>query len=258
MIMKTKSLFVNKFKILKLHYNKFGFLTLAKYVLQRLVYPKNKLIKISIPGYLYPVFLRNNASDTQIFTQIFVREELKIDLKNTPKTIIDGGANIGFASVYFKNKYPDSMVYSIEPEKSNYEVLLKNTSFYNNMVCYNCGIWNIDGKLKIINKDAGNESFIVTELDTSDDDIDAISAITINKIVHDNNILNIELIKLDIEGSEGKVFENNFKDWLAISENILVEIHNWIDVDAEKKVLKAIDNKFSVTMAGEYHFFSRL
>ncbi len=256
--MKPKTLFVNKFKILKLHYNKLGILSLLRYLLQRLFYPKNKILKVAIPGYLYPVFLRNNPSDTQIFTQIFLREELKIDLKKTPKTIIDGGANIGFASVYLKNKYPNATVYSVEPEKSNYEVLLKNTSFYNNMICYNCGIWNKDGRLKITNKEAGNESFIVTELNSSEDNIDAINAITINKIVEDNNIQNIELIKLDIEGSEGKVFEDNYKEWLAISENILVEIHNWIDIDAEKKVMKAMDNKYSVTMAGEYHYFSRI
>jgi hypothetical protein len=36
---------------------------------------------------------------------------------------------------------------------------------------------------------------------------------------------------------------------------MLVEIHNWIDADAEKAVMSAVGNRFHISMAGEYHFF---
>jgi FkbM family methyltransferase len=256
--MKNKNFIKNKFKVLILHYNKLGLIELIFYIFKRLTYARNKVIKISIQGYAFPVFLRNNPSDTQIFTQIFLREELKIDLKEIPKTIIDGGANIGLASVYLKNKYPNVLIYSVEPEKTNYDLLLENTKFYKGIFSYNCGIWNKNTKLKIINEDSGNESFIVKEISESDKDSKAIEAITISKIVEDNDIENIGLLKLDIEGSEGKVFEDNYNDWLSISNNILVEIHNWIDPEAEAKVKNALINKYSFKMAGEYHHFTKL
>ena len=175
-----------------------------------------------------------------------------------PKIIVDGGANIGLASIYLKNKYPEATIFSVEPDRSNFEILLKNTNAYKNIICYNNGIWNKNAKLKIINKNAGNESFVVKEINNSDTDINVIHAITIDQIVFDNSIKSINLLKLDIEGSESKVFEDNYKDWLSITENMLVEIHNWIDSRAEITVMTAVGSDYSLRMAGEYHFFQKI
>jgi FkbM family methyltransferase len=121
------------------------------------------------------------------------------------------------------------------------------------------GIWSTNTKLKIINADAGNESFRVAEISNDQtDDIGVFDAITINEIVKRNKICHIDLMKLDIEGSERKVFESNFSDWLAITDNMLVEIHNWIDSEAENTVMAAVKDKFQLRMEGEYHLFSRL
>ena len=44
--------------------------------------------------------------------------------------IIDAGANIGFASVFYKNKFPNSRIVALEPEKENFNWLKKNTLKY--------------------------------------------------------------------------------------------------------------------------------
>lgn len=245
-----------KLRVFILHLNKLGFINLLFYILQRVFKSENKIIKVSVPSCRYPIFLRNNASDTQIFTQIFLREELKVDLVNSPLTIIDGGANIGLATVYLKNRYPETSLYSIEPDKANFELLLMNTQKYKDIICYNYGIWNSNSNLIIKNKEAGSESFIVIEAKDSDD-IDSIQAITIGDIVIQNRINKIGLIKLDIEGSESKVFFDNYNEWVSITDNILVEIHDWIDKDAFKIVMAALSPDYNYQMAGEYYFFSK-
>ena len=249
---------LNKLQVLKLHFQKLGLISTANYITQRIYKPRNGLLKVLIPGYKHPVYLRNIQSDIQIFTQIFLREELKIDLLVVPKIIIDGGANIGFAALYLKNRYPDAAIFSIEPDDSNFKLLMKNTSQYKKIVCYNNCIWNKKAKLKIVNKDAGNESFVVAEVNMNNLDVDAINAITINEIVKQNNIVNIDLLKMDIEGSERNVFEDNYIEWLSITDNMLVEIHNWIEGDAGKMVMAAVKDKFQTKMNGEYHFFSKM
>ena len=248
---------LNKLRVLKLHFQKLGLISTANYITQRIYKPRNGLLKVLIPGYQHPVYLRNIQSDIQIFTQIFLREELKIDLQVVPKIIIDGGANIGFAALYLKHRYPDAAIFSIEPDDSNFKLLMKNTSQYKKIVCYNNGIWNKEARLKIVNKDAGYESFVVAEVNMNNPDVDAINAITINEIVKQNDIVNIDLLKMDIEGSERNVFQDNYNEWLSITDNLLVEIHNWIDGDAEKTVMAAVKDKFETKMNGEYHFFSK-
>ncbi len=249
---------LNKLRVLKLHFQKLGLINATNYIAQRIYKPRNGLLKILIPGYLHPIYLRNIQSDIQIFTQIFLREELKIDLTVVPKTIIDGGANIGFATLYLNHRYPDAAIFSVEPDLSNFKLLVRNTGEYKNIVCYNNGIWNKHTTLKIINADAGNESFVVAEVNKNETGIDLINAITINEIVERNKIENIELLKLDIEGSEKKVFEDNHSDWLSVTDNILVEIHNWIDAEAERTVMAAVKDNFKKRMNGEYYFFSRI
>jgi FkbM family methyltransferase len=255
--MKKTQSFLDKLKVIKLHYNKLGLTNFLSYVFQRLFKSTNGLIRVSIPGIQYPVFLRNCPSDTQIFTQIFLREELKIDLNIEPSTIIDGGANIGLASVYLKNRYTDASIFSVEPDNSNFKMLLMNTKQYKNIVCYNNGIWNKKTNLKIINTNAGNESFVVAEMKVAISEKESISAITISDIIKQNGIAKLDLLKLDIEGSESVVFADNFEEWLLITDNILVEIHNWINADAEKIVTKAINNTFKMRMVGEYHYYSK-
>jgi FkbM family methyltransferase len=254
----TSQLILNKLKVLKLHFQKLGLFNLSGYIIQRTFKQHAKIIRIRIPDYLHPVYLRNTQSDTQIFTHIFLREELKVELNEIPRIIIEGGANIGLSTLYLRRKYPDALIFAVEPDKSNFEMLIKNTNPYKNIICYNSGLWDKNAKLKIVNKNAGNESFIVSELTDTDEIDDAIEAITISEIVKRNNISKIGLLKLDIEGSEGKIFANNYSDWLSITDNMLVEIHNWIDSNAEKTVMNAVAQDFKNKMAGEYHFFFRI
>lgn len=248
----------NKLKVLALHYKKMGLINLSSYIVQRIFTRNGKMLKVSIAGYSYPILLRNTQSDTQIFTQIFLREELKVKLHEVPSIIIDGGANIGMGTLYLRRAYPHALIIAVEPDKSNFEMLLKNTMRFENVICYNSGLWDKNAKLKIVNKNAGNESFIVTELNPTDPEDEAIDAITIGEIVKRNNIDKIGLLKLDIEGSESRIFASNYKEWVSITDNLLVEIHNWIDPNAHKIVMSVLGHGFENRMVGEYHFFTRL
>src|SRR4051794_34453342 len=56
---------------------------------------------ISIRGYHQPIVLRRGTSDFSVFGQVFLqRQYAGLPIRN-PKVIIDAGANIGLASLYF-------------------------------------------------------------------------------------------------------------------------------------------------------------
>ena len=87
------------------------------------------------------VFLRAATSDWFTFDQIFINEDYDLKaLKRYPEfeaiyaqfcadgvpLILDLGANIGLASVYFYHLWPDSKIFAVEPSEENFKVLLQN------------------------------------------------------------------------------------------------------------------------------------
>lgn len=193
-------------------------------------FSKKKLVGVNIPGLQHPLFLRHDTSDVKCFNQVFLEQDYDFELDFQPKFIIDCGANIGLSSLFFQKKYPGAHIIAVEPEPSNFEMLLKNTKPYQNIECLNCGIWNKNVALKITEQSKGNDKwgFVVTE--TQEVTSDTINAITIAEIMKRFGEEKIDVLKMDIEGSELEVFSSNYEDWLPKTKIIMMELH-----DREKK-----------------------
>ena len=86
---------------------------------------------IKLKNIEHKIALRPNTSDVTTFKHIFAHGDYDISIKPEPKLIIDAGANIGLASIYFANRYPSAKIIAVELAPSNFQVLLKNTSHYN-------------------------------------------------------------------------------------------------------------------------------
>jgi FkbM family methyltransferase len=230
------------------YFAKFGFRGII-FFLKTLLYG-NKIVTFFHPKYIQPIHLRNNSSDIQTFDQIFLHEEYRIDINFVPEVIVDCGANIGLASAYFKNKFPDAKIISIEPEKSNYKILNDNIKNYNNIHCINSGIWYKPANLMITNVGSDNWGFIVEE--TGDINKNTIPAISIDEIIKQYNLQQIDILKIDIEGSEKELFESNFENWLPKTKIIIVELHDRIRKGASRSFFKALSKyKFSMIIRGE-------
>lgn len=148
--------------------------------------------------------MRAKTSDILNAEEIFINEDYNLDIIFEVNTIIDAGANVGFASIYFTSRFPKSNILAIEPEKSNFKILRKNIRPYKNIKALNLGIWNKKTNLIISNKTkAENWGFMVEETDKSKYDT---KAITINDCMNLMNWTAIDILKIDIEGSEKKFF----------------------------------------------------
>jgi len=237
----------SKYKNLLPHIEKYGEEGAIFY--SDLVIEKNKLIKFHPKQLKYPVYLRNNTSDIPTLYQVFYEMEYDIDYKFEPKVIVDCGANIGLAAVYFKNRFSNSKIISIEPEKSNFDLLYENTKNYENIHLLQRGIWNKDTNLKIENIGLGHWGFVTTE--TEEESRDTIKSISIDSIMEKYNLDHIDILKIDIEGSEKELFESNY-DWMDKVNCIFIELHDRFKEGCTDSFNNAISNKnFSVDNNGE-------
>ncbi|MEO8234788.1 MAG: FkbM family methyltransferase [Flavobacterium sp.] len=135
-------------------------------------------------------------------------------INKTPKHIFDCGANIGFVSYQFFKRFNNSKIHSFEPNVVVYEKLvgiLKKES--ENFTFNNCGISNTNGILEFYkNNNSGTSSFMqpndfhMAHMARKYQKID-VPIVSITDYCSKNNIDEIGILKLDIEGFELKALQ---------------------------------------------------
>lgn len=170
-------------------------------------------------GYRYPVTVRGRTSDSVLIYTIFALREYPAP--NDPVSfIIDAGANVGYSAIYFARNYPKATVIAIEPETSNYEMLVKNTHNYPNIVPVNAALWPRKEPVYLV--DPKVDKWRIQCASTPNGP--AIDTCTINQIVHEYGARVIDILKIDIEGAEKELFREN-TEWLGMVRRMFIEIH---------------------------------
>jgi len=190
-------------------------------------------------GINHRIKLRNNTTDRLVFQEVFLFQSYDV-LHLNPKVIIDAGGNIGLTSIFFANKFPQAKIYSIEPSDSNFEMLLSNTKLYTSITPIHSALWNKDTSLRIKNKNENHWAFSVEECPPNHPD--SFNALSLTSLMKKYNIEYIDILKLDIEGSERELFQDNFDYWISRTRCILLELHDWFKGDCSKTVYKALSN----------------
>lgn len=165
--------------------------------------------------------------------------------------IIDAGANIGLASLFFLEYFNQPNIICVEPEQKNFSILDFNLNpKYSKIVKVKGAIWNSNSRIKIVKdfRDQQDWSFRVEETTEND----SIQAFSINQLVKDNNFKIIDILKIDVEGSEKQIFNPEISNlnFLNITKCIALEIHD--EFNCREDIYKVLlDYGFSVVNIGE-------
>ena len=198
---------------------------------------KLKLVKkVWLPGIKYSFNVRKGTTDTGTFRQVFKEDQYRFDLENI-STIIDAGANIGLASIVFGNKFPEAQISAIEPDKGNFELMQQNVTPYG-VKTFLAGVWNKTSNLEVRDHGHGEWAYSVEEVDQPSEN--SISAISVNDVMDQSGFDHIDLLKVDIEGSEREVFSEGYESWLPKTKYIIIELHDRMREGASTSVFKAI------------------
>ena len=195
-----------------------------------------------------PFSYRGETSDEVVGNEILEEGKYVLPMEDfQPKVIIDCGSNIGYSTLYYANTYPDAQIYAIEPEKINFKFLQYNTIFYDNIHLINSAVWGKESFVRLENSDLGEIGYMTVE--TGEDDPTAFQATTIGKLIHDNGINEIDLLKIDVEGAEKEIFgAEGVDDWLSKVKVLSIVLHDELRDGASFEFFKAISKykwKFS-------------
>jgi FkbM family methyltransferase len=185
------------------------------------------LLEVRRPEIKHPFFLRVDSSDIGTFEQIFINLDYAFSVKHAPKNIIDAGGNIGFASIYFANKYPDAKIVVLEPEKSNFDLLKKNVALYSNITPVFGALWNQNGTINLVDPNLGKWGFMTQSqgsADTFGATLHAVPSMTVDTMMEKFGLERVDILKIDIEGAEREVFLDS-SSWLKNVDTIIVELH---------------------------------
>lgn len=223
------------------------------FVLQRLGFEmKNRYLNLPIKGYKNSVFFRYGSSDSPVLYQSLVRQEYScIEALDEPKLIIDCGANVGYSSIYFLNRYPQAHVIAVEPDDENFKVCTKNLLPYSERVTLlRSAVWSHKAGLTI-SKGENRESleWAAQVHEGREGEEPDIYAIDIYTLLEESGFESIDILKMDVERAELAIFSRNYETWLDKVKNIVIELH---DEECEKVFFKALSNyQYSLSRAGE-------
>lgn len=196
--------------------------------------------------------LRTKTSDLAVYEKVVFNEEYRLPDGLTPKTIIDAGANIGLSALYYSNQYPDALVVAIEPEESNFELLVDNVGTCKNIRSIKGAIWNKSEPIKL----SGHElSFCGFQVESNDSE-DSVFGMTMDELMLNCDLKHIDILKMDIEGAEKEVFEAS-SSWIQKVGFIVIELHERMKPGCVQVVEDATSGFEDTWVSGENNFYSR-
>lgn len=210
--------------------------------------------KISVPKNMMGTF-RENFLDDIYFKHI----PNSIFLNNNCPVIVDIGANVGFFSLAAYSKFPKAKIYAFEPHPYCFKIMENYRKEFKRFD------WNIyDQAVSNTNEDiflkTGNLDGFTTVSSVYNErpgfkDL-AVKAIKFESFLEENNIDNIDFIKLDCEGSEYEILYALPKEKFKIIKSMCVETHEGKtenqNLNSLNNFLKNIGYKTEILDEGQY------
>lgn len=219
----------------------------GEYIFHKVARHKRDLVFTTKP---FPIRFHVPQSLYLIFKEIFMADVYEInDLVNTLPTapvVIDIGANVGFFDIQLLSKIDRATIYAYEPVPANVKTL-QHTLQQNPRLaqCVNLFAMAVTGK--VLDKvelfvEAEDRDQVVASVfsDFHQNNCKKIevSCITLTDIIQQNDLQEIDLLKVDCEGSEYDIIYHTAPELIRRIRKMTIEVH---DVDTDRNNIGAFN-----------------
>lgn len=144
----------------------------------------------------------------------------------SPKVIIDCGANIGVASIWFAYFYPSATINAYEADPKIFQALEQNIiklGLLDKVIPLNKAVWSHGQGITFMAEGGSSGRVVDPHESASDRDKLIVNTISLSEILSSHE--SIDLLKIDIEGGENTVLLDSNVD-LGRVKRIFLEYHS--------------------------------
>ena len=180
----------------------------------------------------YPLVLRlrrgehihlEELTDLKAFWQIFLRKVYRV--RTTDKVILDLGANVGVFTLYAARHAPQARLFCFEPFPSTYRRLVATVRDHHlgaRVTCLNHAATGASGFRLMTDGQLPSQRRALAASVTSGTQV---LGKTIESMLEENHLPHVDLLKMDIEGSEYEVLLSTPQTVLLRIDRIALEYH---------------------------------
>jgi FkbM family methyltransferase len=177
------------------------------------------------------IVLRKCKADIGTFGEVFLEEVyggIVTRVRNC-RSILDLGASIGLASLYFAKHFPAARIAAVEPHPENFALMQKNLKppmDAGRGTVINAAVWR--GEDQSLSGYPGSDGLFNTFAVNAGGPVGAkfvaVQAASTSTLLERAGFTEVDLLKVDIEGSEVELFRGNL-EWLTHTEALAIEFH---------------------------------
>lgn len=210
-----------------------------RFPLRHIAALRGQPFRVRVPG-AGMLELRPHSSDASTVRQVFRDREYDISrypqwpdvqkhyrsLLADGKTplIVDAGANIGAASIWFAESFPGAVVVAVEPDAANAAACRINIAPHENIRLVEAAIGASPGFVVLSNPQQQEWAVQTSRVEGSEA---GVRICTIPGLVTTVPGAELFIVKIDIEGFEADLFSSG-TEWVKNAKVIYIEPHDWM------------------------------
>ena len=191
--------------------------------------------------------------DRGIIDEVFVENPYRVEEIPQGSTVVDVGAHIGTVTLRCAVER-GCRVFSYEPSKESFALLVENVrmnGLEDRVKCFNqaiCGR-NELRNFYVDELSGSSDLYLAENPDFADRElrVTQVQCVTLGRIFKDNDIERCDMLKIDCEGAEREVFNDEAKPFFRRMDQVILEWHNY-DGETYAEYLRSLG--FNVLLTG--------